>query len=467
MSASLLPVPKARFFTADGLPLAGGKVYTYVTGTTTPKATYTDAGAGTPNANPVVLDANGEANIWLIGTYTILLEDSTGTQQWSIDGVSSLTAGSLGLVTNSVTNAVDYLTVTPGISGSNLVSLSSTGSDTNISINYITKGSGGQTFYTNGSVPQLQIPHSAASVDYLQIFGGATGSPGVATIQAAGSDTDVSITITPKGAGLLNTTCLNATGATVPTSGIYRPSGSNLGVSAAGALGFLVNGVASAVNYISVTPSISSGGVANVNATGDDTNIGMALTTKGSGAFTFYTNGSVPQFQVTHTASSVNYLAATGSASAGGNVYLSAVGGDTNLSINLVAKGSGNVIAPSVNANTTGSAANVYVDGNGILLRATSSKRYKTDIRDYTPGIDKLSQIRPVLYKSNQPLDGDKDFAGFLAEDIDALGLKEFVVYNAEGEPDALAYPNMMALAVNCIKELSDRIKVLESKLAS
>ena len=53
------PTPKAQFLMADGTPLVGGKVYTYAAGTTTPQATYTDAGGGTPNENPVVLDSRG------------------------------------------------------------------------------------------------------------------------------------------------------------------------------------------------------------------------------------------------------------------------------------------------------------------------------------------------------------------------------------------------------------------------
>ena len=62
--ASLMPQGKQQYFTANGIPLVGGKVYTYSAGTTTPLATYTDAGGSTPNANPVVLDSRGEGSIW-------------------------------------------------------------------------------------------------------------------------------------------------------------------------------------------------------------------------------------------------------------------------------------------------------------------------------------------------------------------------------------------------------------------
>ena len=66
-NASPVPVPKIQFFDASGRPLAGGFVFTYSAGTTTPLATYTDSTGSTPNTNPVHLDSGGFANIWLLG----------------------------------------------------------------------------------------------------------------------------------------------------------------------------------------------------------------------------------------------------------------------------------------------------------------------------------------------------------------------------------------------------------------
>ncbi len=80
-----------RAFDANGAPLAGGKLYSYENGTSTPKNTFTDQGAGTPNANPTILDANGEAAVWLseTGGYKLDLYDSSDVQQdgWPIDEV--------------------------------------------------------------------------------------------------------------------------------------------------------------------------------------------------------------------------------------------------------------------------------------------------------------------------------------------------------------------------------------------
>lgn len=87
--AILSPTLKQRFFTAAGAPLVGGKLYTYAAGTTTPLASYTDATENTANANPVILDANGECDLWLGGSaYKIVLKDSSDVTQWTVDNVN-------------------------------------------------------------------------------------------------------------------------------------------------------------------------------------------------------------------------------------------------------------------------------------------------------------------------------------------------------------------------------------------
>ncbi len=86
---SIMPPPKFKAFDSNGKPLAGGKVYTYIPGTSTPKTTYADPDGTSANPNPVILDSNGEAVIWLQGVYKIVLTDSNNVQQWSVDQVSS------------------------------------------------------------------------------------------------------------------------------------------------------------------------------------------------------------------------------------------------------------------------------------------------------------------------------------------------------------------------------------------
>jgi hypothetical protein len=87
--ATLLPEGKQSFETAAGVPLVGGKVYTYDAGTNNPRVTYSDAAGTVPNTNPVILDARGEATIFWVGAYKVVLKDSLDNTIWTVDGIVS------------------------------------------------------------------------------------------------------------------------------------------------------------------------------------------------------------------------------------------------------------------------------------------------------------------------------------------------------------------------------------------
>lgn len=85
-----------RFNSAGGL-LAGGKLFSYAAGTSAPQATYTDQTAGTPNANPTILDSNGHANIWITNAgYKFQLQNSLGVVIWTVDNVYLIEPNSIG-----------------------------------------------------------------------------------------------------------------------------------------------------------------------------------------------------------------------------------------------------------------------------------------------------------------------------------------------------------------------------------
>ena len=75
MTTYLTPSPKMQFFDANGNPLAGGKLYSYASGTSTPLVTYTDSTGLSANTNPIILDSRGEANVWLGGQLHLDAQD--------------------------------------------------------------------------------------------------------------------------------------------------------------------------------------------------------------------------------------------------------------------------------------------------------------------------------------------------------------------------------------------------------
>lgn len=88
--ATIAPQPKLQFFDANGDPLVGGKLYSYIAGTTTPQATYTDESGSTANTNPVILDSRGEASVWFgAGTYKLALKTAADVDVWTVDNIGS------------------------------------------------------------------------------------------------------------------------------------------------------------------------------------------------------------------------------------------------------------------------------------------------------------------------------------------------------------------------------------------
>lgn len=87
----LTPVPQMQFLDNNGDPLSGGHVHTYEAGTTTNQASYTDSTGNTANANPVVLDSAGRADIWLdvALSYRLDVHDSADVVVYSVDVVTA------------------------------------------------------------------------------------------------------------------------------------------------------------------------------------------------------------------------------------------------------------------------------------------------------------------------------------------------------------------------------------------
>jgi hypothetical protein len=94
VSLSIFGGVGAQFFDNNGVPLSGGKIYTYEAGTTTPLASYTSSSGSTAHTNPIILNSAGRVpsggEIWVqLRLYKFVLETSTNVLIASYDNVGS------------------------------------------------------------------------------------------------------------------------------------------------------------------------------------------------------------------------------------------------------------------------------------------------------------------------------------------------------------------------------------------
>jgi hypothetical protein len=95
VNLSSLAGAAGQLFDDNGVPLAGGLIYTYAAGTTTPAVTYTSSLGTSTQPNPIVLDAAGRVpggEIWLTaGTlYKFVIKTSLNVQIGSYDNIPSI-----------------------------------------------------------------------------------------------------------------------------------------------------------------------------------------------------------------------------------------------------------------------------------------------------------------------------------------------------------------------------------------
>jgi parallel beta-helix repeat protein len=117
MAVNLSPVGgvAAQFFTNTGAVLTGGKLYTYLAGTTTPAAAYTSSSGATAWTNPIVLDAagrvSGSGEIWLTDgiIYKFVLKDTNDVLIATYDNVTGINSNSV-----AYTNQQQIITATAG-----------------------------------------------------------------------------------------------------------------------------------------------------------------------------------------------------------------------------------------------------------------------------------------------------------------------------------------------------------------
>jgi len=117
MAVNLSPVGgvAAQFFNNDGTVLSGGKIYTYLAGTTSPAVTYTTSSGGIAHSNPIILNSAGRVpgsgEVWLTDgiTYKFVLTDANDVQIGTWDNIVGINSNFINF-----TNQQEIQTATAG-----------------------------------------------------------------------------------------------------------------------------------------------------------------------------------------------------------------------------------------------------------------------------------------------------------------------------------------------------------------
>ena len=127
------------------------------------------------------------------------------------------------------------------------------------------------------------------------------------------------------------------------------------------------------------------------------------------------------------------------------------------------------VHVPSAYIQTTSASANVVVGLDGSLVRSSSARKYKLDIKNNIPIDDSLKLIDVPLStwvdKHEHEKSGSNErYFGMIAEDLRDAGLEYLVQYGEDNEVEGINYDRVALLLIPLVKKLKERIEELESK---
>jgi hypothetical protein len=130
MAVALSPIAGAgwQFFDNSGAILAGGLLYTYAAGTTTPLATYQDSNGFVVHTNPIILDSAGRVptEVWMTAgsAYKLVLKTSASVSLWTMDnlrGINDVSSVAWSAITGEPTTLAGY-GITDGITAATAAS---------------------------------------------------------------------------------------------------------------------------------------------------------------------------------------------------------------------------------------------------------------------------------------------------------------------------------------------------------
>ena len=102
-----------------------------------------------------------------------------------------------------------------------------------------------------------------------------------------------------------------------------------------------------------------------------------------------------------------------------------------------------------------------------VTSHANSSIRYKRDVETLDLDDEQMFGLRPVRYRlRKKPGDRPADhvFYGFIAEEMQALGLDALLEFDKQGRPDEVDYVKLVTVAMAAVRRLHARVTQLEAQ---
>ena len=275
--------------------------------------------------------------------------------------------GNTSIALTATASAVNYLTLANAATGGAPL-IDTVGSDTNIQLNIRSKGTGAIVLRsTNGN--GLTVSAVASSVNYVNIYGNATGQ--VPTIQALGTDTNISLNLVPKGTGTVQVNgvdVVTTTGTQTLTNKTLTAPKVDFIKDTSGNNSLEIQSLGSA-NWIAVQNK-ATGSSPSFVSTGSDTDIGINFSPKGNESIQIYTDSGVTP-------------------------TIRAASPDTNVDLNLITKGTGVVKANGVQVATTADVPVLNVSSGKLLYDTT------VDLHPESSGFNRLPHIiNDIAYNS-------------------------------------------------------------------
>ncbi len=147
-----------------------------------------------------------------------------------------------------------------------------------------------------------------------------------------------------------------------------------------------------------------------------------------------------------------------------------------SISLNSSATVSGNLSTDGALTRTAlagGGSTTATINNSGQFVRTTSSARYKQDIQPLEVDYDELLSLEPKRFRLKEEAaedDNARFYAGFIAEEIDATSLKDFVGYSKQEDgsviPESVYYAEMTAALLAGLKKQDSMIKELQAQVA-